>query len=182
MVFAKYLVFWGLSGKYTYTHSAITTPKCVYYRDPSGNLTYAYAGQKTAEYPSAPTHSRPLQGQSDHVANLAGLYKNADLGLDVQLAGVYTGRRINIVSAYRNLDQWQRATLQLDFSAEQRLPNHLTVFAKMTNLLNTPTILEIPTTNNLAGQNLPNQDRADRVFIQRDDFGRTYLLGLHYRL
>ena len=182
LVFAKYVGRWGLSGNYTYTHSAITTPKRVYYRDPSGNLTYADAGQKTAEYPSAPTQPRPLQGQSDHVANLAGLYKNADLGLDVQLAGVYTGRRINIVSAYRNLDQWQRATLQLDFSAEQRLPNHLTVFAKMTNLLNTPTILEIPTTNNLAGQNLPSQDRADRVFIQRDDFGRTYLLGLRYRL
>jgi len=182
LVFTKYVRHWGVTGNYTYTNSSITTAKRVYYRAPAGNLVYADAGQQTAEYPKAPTQTRPLQGQSDHIANLAALYKNPDWGLDVQLAGVYTGRRINIVSAYRDLDQWQRATLQLDFSAEQRLPGHLTVFTKITNLLNTPTILEIPTTNNLYGQGLPGQDRADRVFIQRDDFGRTYLLGLRYRL
>ena len=182
LVFTKYVGHWGLTGNYTYTNSRITTAKRVYYRDANGNLVNADAGQPTAAYPTTPTQTRPLQGQSDHIANLAALYKNPDVGLDVQLAGVYTGRRINIVSPYRDLDQWQRATLQLDFSAEQRLPAHLTVFAKVTNLLNTPIILEIPTTNNLYGQNLPGQDRPDRVFIQRDDFGRTYLLGLRYRL
>ncbi len=182
VVFTKYLGHWGMTGNYTYTHSAITTTKRVYYRAANGSLATADVGQPTAEYPTPPTQTRPLQGQSDHIANLALLYKNPTAGFDAQLATVYTGRRINIVSPYRDLDQWQRATAQLDFSAEQRLPGHVTLFVKVTNLLNTPTLLEIPRSNNLYGQDLPGQTRSDQILVQRDDFGRTYLLGLRYRL
>ena len=182
LVFIKYLRNWGMSGNYTYTHSAITTTKRVYYRSANGQLTTAGEGQPTLEYPTAPTQTRPLQGQSDHIANLALLYRNEPHGLHAQLAAVYTGRRINIVSPYKDLDQWQRATTQLDFSAEKSLPNHLTAFAKVTNILNTPIIVEIMQVPNPALLTLPEQTRADRTLVQRDEFNRTYQLGLRYRL
>ncbi|AMJ67958.1 TonB-dependent receptor [Hymenobacter sp. PAMC 26628] len=182
LVFTKYIRNWGLTGNYTYTHSSITTTKRVYYRAADGTLTTAGEGQPTAEYPSAPTQTRPLQGQSDHIANLALLYRSEATGLHAQLAAVYTGRRINLVSPYKDLDQWQRATTQLDFSAEKKLPQHLTVFLKVTNLLNTPTVVEVlqaPTGGLLTA---PEQTRADRILVQRDVYNRTYLLGLRYRL
>ena len=182
LVFVKYLRNWGLSGNYTYTKSTITTTKRVYYRSANGQLVTASEGQPTLEYPTAPTQTRPLQGQSDHIANLALLYRDETHGLHAQLAGVYTGRRINIVSPYKDLDQWQRATTQLDFSAEQRLPGGLTVFAKVTNLLNTPIIVEVMQAPNPALLTLPEQNRTDRTLVQRDEFNRTYQLGLRYRL
>ena len=182
LVFMKYLRNWGLSGNYTYTHSSITTTKRVYYRSGNGQLVTASEGQPTLEYPTPPTQTRPLQGQSNHIANLALLYRNEAHGLHAQLAAVYTGRRINIVSPYKDLDQWQRATTQLDFSAEKSLPNHLTVFAKVTNLLNTPIIVEIMQAPNPALLTLPEQTRADRTLVQRDEFKRTYQFGLRYRL
>ncbi len=182
LVFIKYLRNWGLSGNYTYTHSSITTTKRVYYRSADTKIYNAGTDQVSPEYPTAPTQTRPLQGQSDHIANLALLYRDETHGLHAQLAAVYTGRRINIVSPYKDLDQWQRATTQLDFSAEQRLPGGLTVFGKVTNLLNTPIIVEIMQAPNPALLSLPEQSRADRTLVQRDEFNRTYQLGLRYRL
>ncbi len=182
LVFIRYFGHLGLTGNYTYTHSAITTTKAVYYRAADGSLTTAKAGQPTAEYPTAPTQTRPLQGQSDHIGNLALLYKNGDSGFNAQLAAVYTGRRINLVSPFRNLDQWQRATTQLDFSAEQKLPHHLTAFLKITNLLNTGTVVEVVQTPTASLMAAPEQTRTDRILVQHDTYQRTYLLGLRYRL
>ena len=182
LVVIKYVRNWGMSGNYTYTHSAITTPKRVYYRSATGNLVNAGPDEPTLEYPSSPTQTRPLQGQSDHIANLSLLYRSERLGFNGQLATVFTGRRINIVSPYKDLDQWQRATTQLDVSAEQRLPGHLVLFAKVTNLLNTPIILEVLQAPDPALLTLPAQTRTDRTLVQRDEFNRTYQLGLRYRL
>jgi len=182
LVVIKYVRNWGVSGNYTYTHSAITTPKRVYYRSATGSLVNAGPDEPTLEYPSSPTQTRPLQGQSDHIANLSLLYRSERLGFNGQLATVFTGRRINIVSPYKDLDQWQRATTQLDVSAEQRLPGHLVLFAKVTNLLNTPIILEVLQAPDPALLTLPEQTRADRTLVQRDEFNRTYQLGLRYRL
>ncbi|MGI4874607.1 MAG: TonB-dependent receptor domain-containing protein [Janthinobacterium lividum] len=184
LVFTKYFRNWGLTGNYTYTHSAITTTKRVYYRSAADGQYHTVSADQppTAEYPTPPTQTRPLQGQSDHIANLALLYKNQKTGFDGQLAAVYTGRRINVVSPYLDLDQWQRATTQLDFSAEQRLPGRLTAFVKITNLLNTATVVEVlqaPTASLLTA---PEQTRDDRILVQRDTYNRTYLLGLRFRL
>jgi outer membrane receptor protein involved in Fe transport len=182
LVFTKYIRHWGLTGNYTYTHSAITTTKRVYYRDAAGNLTTADAGSPTAEYPSAPTQARPLQGQSDHIGNLALLYKDEARGLNAQLAAVYTGCRLVAVSPYLGLDQWQRATTQLDFAAEARLPFHLTAFLKVTNLLNTATVVEVMQVPAGDLRTAPGQDRADRILVQRDVYNRSYLLGVRFRL
>jgi len=180
--FNKYIHNWGLTGNYTYTHSSITTTKRVYYRAADGSLTFADAGQPTVEYPNPPTQTRPMQGQSDHIANLALLYRSEAHGFNAQVAGVYTGRRIAVVSPYQNLDQWQRATTQLDFSAEKRLPAHLTVFAKVTNLLNTPTVLEVLQAPTGGLLRMPEQSADQNILVQRDVYYRTYLLGLRYRL
>ena len=182
LVFVKYVRNWGVSGNYTYTHSAITTTKRVYYRSANGQLVTAGEGQPTLEYPNPPTQTRPLQGQSDHIANLALLYRSEGHGLHAQLAAVYTGRRINIVSPYQGLDEWQRATTQLDFSAEKQLANHLVLFAKVTNLLNTPIVVEVLQTPSPNLLSLPEQTSADRTLVQRDEFNRTYQLGLRFRL
>ncbi len=178
LVFAKYVKNWGISGNYTYTHSEITTTKRVYYRDAKGAIQNA--PPVTAEYPTAPTQTRPLQGQSDHIANLSLIYKNAKLGIDAQLSGVYTGARINVVSAYRDLDYWQKATTQLDFSAEKRINKQFSAFFKTTNLLDNPIIVEVLHTNTI--RTLPEQYSDNSILVQKDAFSRTFLLGVRYKL
>ncbi len=169
IVAAKYFSNWGVSGNYTYTNSSITTTKRVYGRDAAGSIVNTEGSQ-----------TRPLQGQSDHIGNLSLIYKNPKIGLDAQLAWVYTGKRINIVSPYKDLDYWQRGTSQVDFSAEKRFGSkHFSVFAKLTNLLNNPIIVEILKPNTLSG--LPEQTRTDRILVQKDVFNQTYLLGIRYK-
>ena len=169
LVFAKFFSNWGVTGNYTFTKSSITTTKRIYGRDVNGSII-STEGRQT----------RPLQGQSDHIANLSLIYKNAGLGVDAQLAWVYTGKRINIVSPFLGLDYWQRGTSQVDFSAEKRFANkRFSVFAKLTNLLNNPIIVEILQTNTLT--NLPEQLRTDRILVQKDVFQQSYLLGFRYK-
>jgi hypothetical protein len=174
LVFSRYFSNWGISGNYTYTKSRITTTKRVYGRDANGSTVVTEQQQ-----------TRPLQGQSDHIANLSLIYKNATAGFDAQLAWVYTGKRINIVSAYKDLDYWQRGTSQVDFSAEKRFQNgrgtasRFSVFAKLTNLLNNPIIVDILRPNTLVGY--PDQDSKNRITVQKDVFGQSYLIGLRYK-
>ncbi|MEZ0539420.1 TonB-dependent receptor [Fibrella arboris] len=174
LVFAKFWNNWGVTGNYTFTKSSITTTKRVYGRDAQGSTAVTDALQ-----------TRPLQGQSDHIANLSLIYKNQQINFDAQLAFVYTGKRINIVSPYLGLDYWQRGTSQLDFSAEKRFGGNsrstarFSIFTKMTNLLNNPIISEVLKPNNLT--NLPEQTRTDRILVQKDLFQQSYLLGLRYR-
>jgi TonB-dependent receptor len=169
IVFTKYFKNFGISGNYTYTNSNITTTKRIYGRDQSGSIVNSSGSQ-----------SRPLQGQSDHIGNVSLIYKNANKGLDAQLSWVYTGQRINIVSPYLGLDYWQRGTSQLDFSAEKKIGStHFSVFAKLTNLLNNPIIVEVlkPNTN----QNLPDQSDPNRITVQKDIIQQSYLFGIRYK-
>ncbi|MGN6477713.1 MAG: TonB-dependent receptor domain-containing protein [Flavipsychrobacter sp.] len=165
--FTKYWGHVGVSGNYTYTHSAITTSKLFY--------DASYVAEQT-------TQTRPLQGQSPHIANASLLYKNPKMGLDAQLACIYTGRKITFVSPYRDLDYWQRSTTQLDFSLEKRVRKHFTVYCKVTNLLNTPVLVEImqPNIYKTGKFALPIQTRDDRVTVQKDYYGQNYLLGIRY--
>lgn len=174
LVYSKYIRNWGISGNYTYTKSSITTSKRVYGRDASGSIVA-----------SETTQTRPLQGQSDHIANLSLIYKNSVANIDAQLAWVYTGKRINIVSAYKDLDYWQRGTSQVDFSAEKRFGKNVggqsrfSIFVKAANLLNNPIIVEILKPNALT--NLPDQTRTDRILVQKDVFQQSYLIGFRYK-
>jgi len=164
-VVSKYYKNIGLTGNYTFTQSSITTTK----RYLDLNNTAPIVSQ-----------TRPLQGQSAHIANISLIYKNSKFNVDAQLSWVYTGRRINYVSAWKDLDWWQRATNQLDFSGEKRFGKYFTVFGKVTNLLNNPVIVEILHSNK-GFSGLPEQTKDDRILVQKDVFNQTYLLGIKYK-
>lgn len=165
---AKYFGKFGVSANYTYTNSKITTSKLFY--------NSSYVSEVT-------TQSRPLQGQSPHIGNVSLLYKNQKTGFDVQLAYVYTGEKIVLVSPYKDLDYWQKGMSQLDFSLEKRAFKYFTLYSKITNILNTPVIVQILkpniyTTGNFA---LPNQTDSDRVTVQKDLYGQNFTFGMRYK-
>lgn len=169
LVFNKFIKNWGISGNYTFTHSSITTTKRIYGRDSAGNIVNTLGSQ-----------TRPLQGQSDHIANFSLIYKAPKIGADAQLSWVYTGQRINIVSPYLGLDYWQHGTSQLDFSAEKTLgKSKFAIFTKITNLLNNPIIVEVLKENTLSG--FPEQTSNDRIVVQKDIIQQSYLVGIRFK-
>jgi hypothetical protein len=173
VVLTKYFHYWGVSANYTYTNSSITTTQLSRLRDSSGNL-----------YNSAVSVTRPLQGQSAHIANLALIYKNPTLGIDAHLSWVYTGRRIAFLSAFEGLDYWQKATSFFDFSCEKRIARHLSLYAKVNNILNTPVIIELlqPKNQFITGSyQLPYQTLPNSTLVEKDYYGQNYLIGLRYK-
>ena len=161
----------GVKANFTYTHSRITTPKTSRRRnETTGDLE-----------PFLVDQSRPLFGQSEHIANLSLLYKDTKKGLDLQLAGAYTGPRINTVSQFLNNDLWQKGFIQMDASAEKRFKSGISVFVKANNILNTPFKLFIKGTN-------PENDKINeqlvsngQTLIRNDSYGQGYLIGLRYK-
>jgi hypothetical protein len=172
LVASKFIGKFGLSGNYSYTHSRITTLKQL------SGLTNGYPSVSFID------ETRPLQGQADHIGNLSFLFKDPRSGFDAQLSLVYTGKRIAIVSPFYGLDVWQRASTQLDLSLTKRLTKHFTVFVKATNLLHNNSYQDIYHANGLIGfpGGLEGQANANRILIQRDDYGQTLLGGIKYRL
>jgi TonB-dependent receptor len=168
--FTKYIRNFGVRLFYTYTNSQITTTKIVRFRDDDGNLTSREEDQ-----------TRPLQGQSAHISNVSLLYKNQKWGTDIQLAGVYTGRRIISVSPYLDNDIWQKGFVQLDLSIEQRIWKDLTIYIKINNLLNTPMQADILLPNTFNAEQAPYLDASKSVRVREDFYGQTYLIGLKYR-
>ncbi len=165
----KYYGKFGVSTNYTYTNSKITTSKLFY--------NESFVAEQT-------TQTRPLQGQSPHIANAALIYKNQKSGLDVKLALTYTGRRITFVSPYKDLDYWQKGTTQLDFSLQKKFYKHFILYAKISNLLNTPVLIQIlqPNIYTTGKFALPEQNRKDRVTVQKDYYGQNFTFGIRYKL
>ncbi|MFD2570296.1 TonB-dependent receptor domain-containing protein [Spirosoma soli] len=166
----KYFQHWGVKANYTYTNSSITTPKSKRIRNAQGDLETITVNQ-----------TRPLFGQSNHVANLSLLYKDTQHGWDGQLAASYTGGRINTVSQFVDNDLYQKGFIQMDASAEKRIGRGFLLFAKANNLLNTPTEIFVKNVNN-KNSDVPNQDVSGKTLIRRDYFQRSYLLGIRYKL
>jgi TonB-dependent receptor len=165
--FVKYFGFFGVSGNYTYTNSKITTSKLFYDTN--------YIAYQT-------TQTRPLQGQAPHIANLSLLFKSPKLGLDIQLAGVFTGKKITLLSPYKDLDYWQKAMFQLDFSIEKKVFKIFTVYLKASNILNTPILVQIVqpniyTTGKFA---LTDQTDSNRVTVQKEVYGQRLLIGIRF--
>ncbi len=175
-VFTKYFGPFGIVANYTYTKSQITSDKL-----------YSYSAPGIGTTSRIQPETRPLQGQSDHVGNLALIYKNPKLGLDAQIAFVYTGSRISIVSPYYGLDYWQDPTKQLDFSLEKKFLKNFSIYCKLNNLTNTPFVLDIHQSYNdyVAPGNRPlnlQTDPANKIIVQKDFFKPNYLFGLRYKL
>ena len=173
LVFTKHFRNFGIRGNYSYTKSSITTTKLVYTKDENGNYII-YNSKQT----------RPLQGQSDHIANLSLLYKSIRKGIEAELSWVYTGQRIEIVSPFKDLDYWQNPTSQLDLSLNIKASNKITLFAKVTNLTNNPLVLELHTTANgyyFNNVNYPDQTNKKAIIVRRDTFNQTFFIGFRIK-
>jgi hypothetical protein len=169
--FIKFFRNFGIKANYTYTHSSITTPKSLRVRDTTHNGDL---------HTTTVDQTRHLYGQSAHVANLTLIYKDSRRGWDAQLAGSYTGPRINTVSQFADDDLWQTGFLQLDCSAEKTIGKKLVIYAKVNNILNTP--LKVYVRNSSAANaGIPGQDRAGETLIREDYYQRSYLLGIRYK-
>jgi outer membrane receptor protein involved in Fe transport len=165
----------GFSINYTYTHSRITTNKLLYSNDPTLGLQQTNVNE-----------TRPLQGQADHVGNASVLYKSAKLGLDMQLAFVYTGERLAQVSPYYNLDFYQHAYNQLDFSFEKTIAKRLSFYGKVNNITNAASkiYLKFPHGSLDAKQQefLGKQDITSQTLVQNDYYKTLFLGGFRYKL
>ena len=163
----KYIRHWGLKANYTYTHSRITTTKREYQ-------------EGSAEYKSHVTQSRPLVNQAPHTANISLLYKDTEYGWNAQLAASYTGKRLALVSPFKDADQWDKDMFGLDLSAEKQFKNGISIFFKANNLLDAKRERYLKTVNK---SNLQYEgQKNDRTIIGTYKYGRTFLLGVRYKL
>ena len=163
----KYIRHFGIKANYTYTYSKITTSKREY-------------KEGSAEYKSGVTQSRPLVNQAPHTANISLLYKDTENGWNAQLASSFTGAKLALVSPFKDADQWDKAMFGLDLSAEKQFKNGFSIFFKANNLLDAKRERYLKTVNesNLqyAGQ------KSDKTSIGTYKYGRTFLLGVRYKL
>ena len=164
----KYFSNFGVSGNYTFTNSQITTKKVVY----SNHLT------------DSVSQTRPLEGQSEHVANLSLLYKDFESGTNAQISAVYTGAAIVGVSVYKDDDVWQKGYVQLDFSGEQKIFGNFAVYVKITNILNTAREEVIHQTyhDSQYPQHITNQTDGQDVLIRHELYDRNYILGIRLKM
>ena len=167
----KYVRNFGLRLNYTYTNSEITTTKLLNYRDANGNLTHRDV-----------TQTRPLQDQSKNIGNLSFLYREPKSGFDAQVSAVYTGARIYAVSPYLDNDIWQKGFVTLDVSAEKKIFKKFYIYAKATNLTNTPLQLEIHRPYTPQANVFEDQTVGKNVFIRKDTYDQYYILGIRYKL
>jgi TonB-dependent receptor len=119
LAFTKYWGKFGVTGNYTYTHSAVTIP------------IHNYQDSIISE-------TRPLQGQTDNVINISLLYKDVKKGFFAQVAYEFQGNTLAYTSLYYQSDYYQHPTNTLAVSLEKDIHKHFTVFGKFNNLLNTP--------------------------------------------
>ncbi len=160
----KYFSWFGIKANYTYTHSSITTDKTV-----RGEDREVYTVKQT----------RPLYGQAAHVANLSFLFNFPKIGFEAQISGAYTGKRLSEVSRWFNDDIWEAGFVSLDASVEKSFKVGIAVFAKATNLLDTPLLRFIAPSQLTDGLHL---DRYRGGVIERREWnGQTIMFGIRYR-
>lgn len=160
----KYFNWFGVKANYTYTHSSITTEK----RQMNGNNVEMVS------------QTRPLFGQAAHVANLSLLFKSTKHAWEGQILGSYTGKRLADISSWADDDIWEQGFFQLDASIEKGFKFGLTLFAKASNLLDTPILRYIH-----QGPHTVNVDarRSDGNVVERESWsGQTFMIGLRYKL
>ena len=163
----KYIRHFGIKANYTYTYSKITTSKREY-------------KEGSAEYKSGVTQSRPLVNQAPHTANISLLYKDTENGWNAQLASSFTGAKLALVSPFKDADQWDKAMFGIDLSAEKQFKNGFSIFFKANNLLDAKRERYLKTVNE---SNLQYADqKSNKTIIGTYKYGRTFLLGVHYKL
>ena len=163
----KYIRHFGVKANYTYTHSEITTSKREYQ-------------EGSAEYKTDVTQTRPLVNQAPHTANISLLYKDTEHGWNAQLASSFTGTKLALVSPFKDADQWDKAMFGLDLSAEKQFKNGISIFFKANNLLDAKRERYLKTVNK---SNLEYEgQKSDKTIVGTYQYGRTFLLGVRYKL
>ena len=163
----KYIRHFGIKANYTYTYSKITTSKREY-------------KEGSAEYKSGVTQSRPLVNQAPHTANISLLYKDTENGWNAQLASSFTGAKLALVSPFKDADQWDKAMFGLDLSAEKQFKNGFSIFFKANNLLDAKCERYLKTVNE---SNLEYEgQKRDKTIVGTYQYGRTFFLGVRYKL
>ncbi len=169
----KYFRWFGIKTNYTYTHSKIITTKVKNIDNPDPSAPDKIK-QITIE------QTRPLNNQAVHVANLSLLVKQS--GWDGQFALSYTGKRINAISRFLDNDIWQAGFIQMDASVEKSFKIGISVFAKASNLLNTPMIQFLKKQNQLNEDVAGYESYRGGTLVRRDYYGQTFQIGLKYKL
>lgn len=163
----------GLAAHYTFTLSRVTqTTKWktrVNPKDPTSDIITVSRSE-----------TRPLEGQSKHLASLSLWYKDARW--TAQVSSVYTGARIDDVSGWYGLDQWQRGYALLDVAAERHFGSHWSIFVKGSNVLNSATVVEVRQANTAPAGFVPGQTSSSRITVQRMQNGQRYLAGVRFLL
>jgi outer membrane receptor protein involved in Fe transport len=169
----KYFNWFGIKANYTFTDSDITTTKMKVIPNPDPNAETGYVTEYVDQ-------ERPLFGQAEHVVNLSLLVKDTKRKWDGQLAFSYTGDRLCIVSRYLDEDSWQAGYIHLDASAEKRFKGGLSIFAKATNLLDTPMLQYVK--ENDANRNSIGLERYKGGVVERKEYyGRNLSIGIRYK-
>ncbi|MDR2384384.1 MAG: TonB-dependent receptor [Tannerella sp.] len=170
----KYFHSFGLKGNYTFTHSAITTTKLFNYDNPDPSSSEKVLVKNVNQ-------TRPLNGQARHVANLSLLYKDTKNGWDGQFALSYTGDRMYAVSRYFDNDIWQSGYLQLDAAIEKKCKAGLILFAKASNLLNTPMVHYLKKDNPSNSRIEGYRNHHGGTLVRCDYYGQNLQAGIRYK-
>ncbi len=165
----------GFKTNYTYTKSTITTDKLYYVKNQDQGSSENVLLRSTDQ-------TRPLNGQSAHVANLSWLYKNSKIGLEGQLALNYTSERIFAVSRFLDLDVWQGERFQLDASVEKNLGSNFTLFSKVSNILNSPSILYVKKSNSANDKIQEYELYHGGTLLRKDFFNLNILIGFRLKV
>ncbi|HXB34745.1 MAG TPA: TonB-dependent receptor [Puia sp.] len=173
---SKYFGKFGVQAAYTNTSSSITVQSKFVTRqnpnDPSSNLVIVSRNE-----------TRPLQGQSQQLANASFVYNNDRRGWVGRITAIYTGRRIYSASGWYGLDYWERGYALLDASLEKRFGSHFKAFVKAANLFNTITTVDLLTANpEFASGYIPGQQSPNRITVSRQVTQASYYAGLEWGL
>ena len=160
----KYFNWFGIKANYTWTKSSITTNKRL--REGTEVVTV--------------TQTRPLYGQAAHVANLSLLFNFPKCGIEAQVSGSYTGKRLSEISNWLDNDIWEAGYMQLDASIEKTFKAGFSIFAKASNLLDTPVLRYIMP--NRMTESLTDYERYKGGVIERREWhAQTVSIGVRYR-
>jgi hypothetical protein len=170
----KYFSWLGIKANYTYTNSDITTIKMKVIQNPDPNAETNIITQYVNQ-------TRPLFGQAAHVANFSLLFKDRLNGWDGQLAFAYTSDRLVIVSRYLDEDSWQAGYASMDASFEKRFKSGLALFAKASNLINSPMLQYVK--RNAVNVLYSNVERYNQGIVERKElYGINILIGLRFKI
>lgn len=172
----KYFNIFGIKANYTYTHSRITTQKTEVVPNPDPTA-------ETTSITRSVDQTRPLAGQAAHVVNLSLLLKENRYKWDAQISGNYTSKRITSVSRYLDNDIWEDGYFKLDASVEKSFGEHISVFLKANNILNSPITRYVKL--NAQNQGLVSDKSLqykNGILERKERNGVTFTIGFRYNL